>query len=119
MADHTEMTVWQFSRKVVISVSRICVRDWRPWFAAMFSQVQRSSLSVQLNIAEGYALWYPKQRHRHLRIAYGSAVETVEVLELMRELQAAKSANIDELIDTERRVCRMLVSWLKRIEPVQ
>ncbi|HKP29804.1 MAG TPA: four helix bundle protein [Gemmatimonadales bacterium] len=83
----------------------------------MFSQVQRSSLSVQLNIAEGYALWYPRQRHRHLRIAYGSAVETVEVLELLRELKAVKAASIDELIATERRVCRMLVAWLKKVEP--
>ena len=83
----------------------------------MFSQIQRSSLSVQLNTAEGYALWYAKQRHRHLRIAYGSAVETVDVLELMREVKAVSAVNVDELIETERRVCKMLVSWLKRIEP--
>lgn len=117
MRDHTEMVVWKLSRQVFVAVTGMCVRDWRPWFAAMFSQVQRSSLSVQLNIAEGYALWYPRQRHRHLRIAYGSAVETVELLELMRELKAVRASNIDELIESERRVCRMLVSWLKRIEP--
>jgi four helix bundle protein len=48
----------------------------------VFAQLQRSSLSVQLNIAEGHALRSASRFGYHLTIAYGSAVETIELLEL-------------------------------------
>ena len=41
---------------------------------------------MQLNIAEGYALRTSKRFRNHLDIAYSSAVETAELLELCREL---------------------------------
>jgi four helix bundle protein len=110
------MIVWRKSRGVVLAVVRCSEKAWRPWFAAVFAQAQRASLSVQLNIAEGYALWHPKQRRRHLRIAYGSAVESVDLLELLKELEAIPTQQADLLIREGREVCRMLVRWLKRTE---
>jgi four helix bundle protein len=50
-----------------------------------FAQLQRASLSVQLNIAEGYAFGDSPSFTRHLAIAYGSAVETGELLEVALE----------------------------------
>jgi four helix bundle protein len=52
----------------------------------VFAQLQRAALSVQLNIAEGYALRTSKRFRNHLDIAYGSAVETAELLELCDDL---------------------------------
>jgi four helix bundle protein len=49
-------------------------------------QLQRAALSVQLNIAEGYALKSSRRFRNHLDIAYGSAVETAELLDLTSEL---------------------------------
>jgi four helix bundle protein len=43
-------------------------------------------LSVQLNIAEGYAYNSPRQFRRYLTSAYASAVETSELLTLLSEL---------------------------------
>ena len=37
----------------------------------------------QLNIAEGYALMSRRRFRNHLEIAYGSAVETKELLEIL------------------------------------
>jgi len=51
----------------------------------VFAQLQRASLSVQLNIAEGYALRSPRRFRNHLEIAYGSAVESRELLEILAE----------------------------------
>jgi four helix bundle protein len=61
---------------------RLSRDHWRPWAGAILHQLQRSSLSVQLNIAEGHALRSRSRFRNHLIIAYGSAVETVELLEL-------------------------------------
>jgi four helix bundle protein len=57
----------------------------------IFAQLQRAALSVQLNIAEGYALKTSKRFRNHLDIAYGSAVETAELLELSGELHLLSS----------------------------
>ena len=56
MRDHKSLVAWQVAHEVargVLSVSRL---RWRPDAAALFGQLQGSSLSIQLNIAEGYAL---------------------------------------------------------------
>src|SRR5690349_3421867 len=82
MRDHKSLVAWQVSNQVAREVLRLSRTRWRPSASALFHQLQRASLSVQLNIAEGYAL-YGSQRFRyHIRIAYGSAVETTELLEL-------------------------------------
>jgi len=110
------MIAWQRSRQVVLGSLSLCEAAWRPSHGAVFSQLQRAALSVQLNIAEGYALWHPKQRRRHLRIAYGSAVETVDLLELLQDCTVLAGNDIGPLVLQAREVCRMLIVWLKRTE---
>ena len=85
MRNHKSIVAWQEANKVVqaaLEGSRAC---WRPYAAAVFAQLQRASLSVQLNIAEGYALMTPRRFRNHLEIAYGSAVETKELLEILTD----------------------------------
>ena len=67
---------------MVLGTIELARDSWKPYAAALFSQLQRASLSVQLNIAEGYAFGESPTYTRHLRIAYGSAVETGELLEM-------------------------------------
>ena len=62
-------------------------------------RVQRSSLSVQLNIAEGYAFFSDSATWRkHLRIAYGSAVETDDLLDLMGDFEHFRKAGVLETL---------------------
>ena len=82
MRDHKSLLAWQRANVVVQAVIGASRLHWKPWAAAIFSQLQRASLSVQLNIAEGHALKSPARFRNHLLIAYGSAVETIELLEL-------------------------------------
>jgi four helix bundle protein len=74
------------------------VKHWRPPAAAAFHQVQKSSLSVQLNIAEGYALRSNGAFRRHLTIAYGSAVETSDVLDFLEEKHVVPENVIKPLV---------------------
>ena len=74
-----------YHAKSVLILVRLSRERWRPWAAALFSQVLRSSLSVQLNIAEGYAFGHVPARVRHYRVAYGSAAETSEICDLLIE----------------------------------
>ena len=85
MQDQTSLLAWQLSRIVARAALSACRDHWKPWASAIFWQLQRASLSVQLNIAEGYARGRRREFLRHLNIAYGSAVETAELLSLCRD----------------------------------
>lgn len=80
MRDHTSLHAWQEAHTTAIGVIRLCRSGWKPYASALFSQLQRASLSVQLNSAEGYTFGESPTFTRHLGIAYGSAVETGELL---------------------------------------
>src|SRR5215510_1079970 len=88
MRDHRSLDAWRESRSVCVSVMAVSKRHWRPWASALLSQLQRSSLSVQLNIAEGASFGRSPTYARHLGITYGSVVETIELLELLIEAEA-------------------------------
>jgi four helix bundle protein len=83
MRDHKSLEAWQEAHRVVNAVLDFCDRHWRPQARAVFDQIQRAALSVQLNLAEGYALSSAGRFRTHLHIAYGSAVETGELLDLL------------------------------------
>src|SRR5687767_10912487 len=86
MRDHKSLLAWQEARAVVL-VLLPAIRQVKYSYAnPVFSQLQRAALSVQLNIAEGYALRASKRFRNHLDIAYASAVETAELLELSGEI---------------------------------
>ncbi|MCB1269981.1 MAG: four helix bundle protein [Microthrixaceae bacterium] len=86
MRTHKDLLAWRRAREVVLSVQRHADRRWSPGRAALLEQLRRSSLSVMLNLAEGYAHGPGKRCRAHLKIAYGSAVESTDVLELLEEL---------------------------------
>jgi four helix bundle protein len=117
MRDHKSMLAWQESHEVVRSVLRSCRLCWRPHAAAVFEQLQRSSLSVQLNIAEGYSLKRPGRFRYHLEVAYGSAVETGDLLELALSEGILPSADAGAMLDRCRRTQRLLLGLLRRYTP--
>ena len=76
VGDHRSLYAWQEARAVALGAIDLARVSWKPYASALFSQLQRASLSVQLNIAEGYAYGNSPSFTHHLAIAYGSAVET-------------------------------------------
>jgi four helix bundle protein len=100
MRDHKSLIAWQRARCVALRVVRLARDHWRPWAAAILYQLQRASLSVQLNIAEGegHALRSKPRFRSHLLIAYGSAVETVELLELAADADCWPETSCQETL---------------------
>ncbi len=98
MRDHTSLRAWQQAHTVSVEVIRLSKSSWKPYAAALFSQLQRSSLSVQLNIAEGYTFGDSPTFTRHLGIAYGSAVETGELLRLAVEAEVMEEKLLKPLL---------------------
>ena len=116
MRDHRSLKAWQEARKLSGAALRLCRTYWKPHARALFGQLQRASLSIQLNIAEGYALSTRKMFARHIRIAYGSAVETGEILELAESEGLVPAGLIGELRMRCAQCERLLLGLLKRLQ---
>ena len=113
MRDHRSLQAWQEARTVVLGTLDMARSSWKPYAAALFSQLQRASLSVQLNIAEGYAYADSPSFTRHLAIAYGSAVETGELLEIALDARIVAQTIGNELLAHNQRSQRLLLGLLK------
>ena len=117
-ARHQSLKAWIEARKVSRAAIQAARDFWQPWAAALFAQLQRSALSIQLNIAEGFALADYGRFGNHLAIAYGSAVETGDLLELAID---------EEIVPRQFGACalqhcrnseRLLLGLLKRYRPM-
>ena len=97
----------------MVELARI---SWKPYAAALFAQLQRASLSVQLNISEGYAYGESRSYTRHLAIAYASAVETGELLEVGIDAHVVGADEGNYLLNRNRRSQRLLLGMLRRKE---
>jgi four helix bundle protein len=113
MRDHTSLRAWQEAHAISIEVIKLSRSSWKPYAAALFSQLQRASLSVQLNIAEGYTFGESPTFTRHLGIAYGSAVETGELLRLALESGVLEETPLKPLLQRIQETERILLGLLK------
>jgi four helix bundle protein len=119
MRDHKTIIAWQVAHQVARAALRSCRTRWKPYAAALFEQLQRSSLSVQLNIAEGYAHRRPRRFHYHLEVAYGSAVETGELLELALAEGVLPEPEVQVMLEGCRRSQYLLLGLLRRYRAPQ
>ena len=114
MRDHRSLHAWQEARAVVLGVINLARVSWKPYASALFAQLQRASLSVQLNIAEGYAFGESPTFTRHLAIAYGSAVETGELLEIALDAGVIPNDVGRYLLCRNRRSQKLVLGMLRR-----
>ena len=83
----------------------------------MFYQLQRSSLSVQLNLAEGYAYGRSRSTLRFWKIAYGSAIETGDLLRLLGKtgvIDGSSAASLAKRNDGVQRLIWGLITAIKQ-----
>jgi four helix bundle protein len=113
MKTHRSLHAWKEARLVSLGAIEAAKLHWKPWAAALYSQLLRASASVQLNLAEGSAFGPSRTYVRHLTIAYGSAVETIEIIELMIESSTIPDQPGQQLLVHAERSRQLLVGLLK------
>jgi four helix bundle protein len=114
MRDHKSLLAWQEARLVTQGVLRLSLKAWKPQYAAVFSQLQRSSVSVQVNIAEGYGFGPSPRMANHFRIAYASAIETCDLLEILEESDLFEKGSTAELVARCSKSQKLLTGLLRR-----
>ena len=100
-----DLEVWQRGCRLAVDVFKTFAscRNF-----TMQDQVQRASLSVPSNVAEGYERNSNKEFARFLNIAKGSGGELRTQLYISRKLDFLNKADFDHLIGESKEISAML-----------
>ena len=75
-----DLVAWQRSRELTREVYRLCATPKVRRDFGFCSQVQRASVSIMSNLAEGFERARPKEFHQALSISKGSCAEVRSLL---------------------------------------
>jgi four helix bundle protein len=99
---YRSLIAWQRAREGTLHTFTTTNAAYHPRATALFDQLRRAVLSIELNIVEGYALGTRAQFVRHLRIAIGSAAEAqcaTEIAETLQYLPEPATKRLSKLLD--------------------
>ena len=111
MRTHKSLLAWQEANAVVLEIMRATRGSHHP----CVGQLQRASLSVQLNIAEGYAYRSSKRFKNHLDIAYASSVESSDLVEICGQMKLLSSELTAETLGRCDKCQRLIRGLIKRL----
>ncbi|HZD59765.1 MAG TPA: four helix bundle protein [Anaerolineae bacterium] len=114
-----KLEVWQKSIEFtsrVISLVETIEADRRHY--RLVEQLEASSASIALNIAEGNGRYSKKEFIRFLYIARGSLYETISLLVIFHKNSWISTSQLDELKTFGSEIGRMISGLIKAVKPI-
>ena len=111
-----DLNVWQLSRKLVVEIYKITSNDGFKKDYGLGNQIQRASVSVLSNIAEGFEKDSNKEFVRYLYISKGSIGEVRAQLYVALDLHYINTDIFDDLSEESKKISGMinnLILYLK------
>lgn len=107
-----DILAWQKAQDLTVTIYRefSACRDF-----SFKDQIQRASISIMNNIAEGYAKHSNKSFRNYLLIAKGSAAEVESMLLVAPGLGLITEDNQRLLLEKTNEVSRLLVGFIHKI----
>ena len=110
--DHERLDVYRASIEFVGAATQLVEGLPRGW-ASLGDQLQRASISIPLNIAEGAGELSSKEKARFYRMAARSATECAAILDVCRHLQLSEAQRVSAARDLLVRIVSMLTRLAK------
>ena len=113
---YENLEVWNksvdFAVKVINTVENISTdrKHYR-----LLEQIEASSTSIAMNIAEGKGRYSKKEFKQYLYIARGSLYETMTLLEIFRWMNWISDDTYNELEKTGKEIASMIMGLIKSI----
>jgi four helix bundle protein len=107
---HEDLEVWKMAIDLADAVYEYCKSFPTDERFGLVSQLQRATVSVAANIAEGSARESTKDFLRHLSIAQGSLAEMQTLLFIARRRKFGVEAEYHQIADNSKSIGRMLVA---------
>ena len=111
-----DLQVWQKAKTLSVDVYRTCRRGSIARDFSLRDQMQRASVSVMSNIAEGYERYSRPEFKHFLSISRGSVAELRSQLYLARELGYLHDDDFRRLMASCLELTRMLTSLRKSLQ---
>ena len=112
-----DIKAWQAARELVLAVYRVSGRGKFEKDFGLRDQIQRASVSVMANIAEGFERGSDKEFHRFLYIAKGSAGEVRSHLFVALDLGYVTSDEFDNLRAKAEDVAKTISGFITYLAP--
>lgn len=110
-----DLRVWQKAMKLVKDVYETTSDFPEEEKFGLVSQMNRASVSIPSNIAEGFGRRSNKEFKRYLNISSGSLYELQTQIELAYMLNMVEEKAFSDLIEASREVERMLSALIRSI----
>jgi four helix bundle protein len=111
--DHEKLDVYQAAIEFVALADDV-VEHLPRGRSYLADQLQRSSTSIVLNVAEGSGEFSRNEKARFYRIAKRSATESAAILDVCRRLKLIHEASYDSGRDLLLRIVSMLIGMIRR-----
>lgn len=108
-----DIIAWQKARELTVHVydSFAESRDF-----GFKDQIQRASVSIMNNIAEGYERQTDKEFHQSLYIAKGSCAEVRSMLYLASDLKMLETSSLERLSEMTIETSKILSGLIKSVK---
>jgi len=107
-----DIMAWQKAKELTVEIYQLFYESKDFGFK---DQIQRASVSIMNNIAEGFERKSNNEFKYFLFIAKGSCGEVRSMLILAKELRKAETAAIEKLYDLSEEISRMLSALIKKL----
>jgi four helix bundle protein len=115
MNNFKELNVWNEAVKLAGQVYKLTATFPSEEKFGMISQLQRASVSVSANIAEGAGRNNKGEFNQFLGIAQGSASEVASLIYVSIEIKLVKESDMTELLDLVNKIQNMLFKLRKTL----
>jgi len=110
-----DLDVWKKGIKIVREVYRITDTFPKQELYGLVSQMQRSSVSIPSNIAEGFNRLHNKEFKQFLYVALGSCAELETLVEVATELKYIDERKKSYILENLDHESRMLSNLIKKV----
>jgi len=105
-----DLIVWQKSVSMVKDIYKLSNTFPKDEKYGIVSQIRRSALSVSSNLAEGSGKMTTKDKANYTSIAFGSLMETMNLLIISKEVEFIDATILDKFRTQIAEIARMLTS---------
>ena|SRR3989338_7569263 len=107
-----DILIWQKAKALTLDLYRLFAKSKDFGFR---DQIQRASVSIMNNVAEGYERKGNKEFYHFLSIAKGSAGEVRSMLSLARDLGYIQERQYQDLTNRSLELSRMIAGLMKKL----
>jgi len=111
-----DLKAWQVSRELISKIYNTSNNTKFNKDVNLREQIRRAVISINLNIAEGFARGADKEFRRFLMMARGSAAEVQAALYIALDLHYISKGDFDELYAEFDHVSRMIAKLAKYLD---